>query len=57
MGADAPGSGILVVQGLRSLDDMINMATLHNGRDLVYMNAIFEGSSIERIVLVAGQHL
>ena len=55
--SDTPGSGILVVQSLCSLDNIINMATVHNGWDLVYMDAIFEGSSIECIVLIAGQHL
>ena len=55
--SDTPGSGILVVQILCSLDDMIDMATLHNGGDLVNMNAIFEGSTIKFIPNIAGQHL
>ena len=54
---NTPGSGILMVQSLRSLHDMINMATLHNGRDLVDMDSVLEGSSIKCIVLVAWQHL
>ena len=55
--SNTPGSGILVVQSLCSLDDMINMATLHNGGDLVDMDSILKGPSIERIVLIAWQHL
>ena len=57
MVSDMSGSGIIVVQSLCSLDDMINMATLHNGRDLVHMNAIFKGSTITLIPSIAGQHL
>ena len=57
MVSDMSGSGIIVVKGLCSLDNMIDMATLHNGRDLVHMNTIFEGSTIVFIPSTAGQHL
>ncbi len=57
MVSDMPGNGIIAVKSLCSLDNMINMATLHNGGDFVHMNTIFEGSTIEFIPGIAGQHL
>ena len=57
MASYMPCSRIVVVQSLCSLDDIINVATIRNGRDLVHMNAILEGMCIKCFVSIAGHHL